>query len=188
MSKQKKCKNFDTCGNYKPQIAQVSGMCNSCAAEYNRNKPKKISELKRSTLKRTPLKRSRVKPTLKSLDARLTSILRFEEYVKRKIENEISRNKKVICAECGKLITTQYIPKTFGFNVAHLISKGSDVSVYYLQENSIFLCRDHHWQLDHGDCTKLRIWPQIEELKESIRANKESFLLLPHNQYNKFST
>lgn len=153
-----KCKNFDVCGNYKPPIARVKGLCNQCAAKHQATGLKDLTKVQQD-------------------------IDRFEEYVRRKVEHEIETNKKVVCAECGSHITSMYLKRAFGFNVAHLIAKGTNPNAYYVRENSIFLCFKHHHQLDHGDRESMNIYDQVEKQKQYVKENLESLLTLEHNTY-----
>ena len=171
---QKKCINFDVCGNYKPQMSRVKGMCDDCASEHLSQKQAGLIEGK--------IQKKKEKQE-EGIEQLVQKIEKFQEYVKDKINYELSRNNgKVCCAECGVLITDTYVPKKLGFNVAHIISKGADPSLYFIRENSIILCRQHHMQFDHGIKTQMQIFEDTERIKMMLLDDPEGFKNLPHNK------
>lgn len=173
-SRQKKCINFDICGNYKPPLARVSGMCNECASEYMEKKA--AGELE----ERIERNKAKLEESIEELKERIE---KFQDYVKDKINYELKENGgKVCCAECGVTITDTFIPQKLGFNVAHIISKGADPSLYFIRENSIILCRHHHMQFDHGIKSEMRVFEETEKMKLEIMNDPEYFKNLEHNK------
>lgn len=149
-------------------------------------------------LKRTPLKRKAYKPSKASLERRKEAISKFNLYVKTKIESWLDTHSQVSCLECSEklkkgkplslnarlFICDQYV-EGLGFHVAHIISGAEAKNLYYIRENSIFLCRHHHNVLDGldgiGEREHMLILPELERRAEVIKKTYEELMKLPHN-------
>lgn len=52
---------------------------------------------------------------------------------------------------------------------AHVLSKQAYPKFRHNKKNIIIMCPDHHTKLDHGDKTKLKCWPELEELTQELK-------------------
>lgn len=181
MARQKPCINFEVCGNMKPQIAKRKGMCNACASEYER------THVNYTHVNYT----HKSKNVQKGLQKKQEQIEQWHTYVLRKIDNEFEKHGVFACKECGRVLCNAVfardmrdsLPKLFGYNVAHIISKAKDRNMYWVLENSIPLCRQHHNQLDQGNWKAMKIAPFIEEKRQWLKTKKAELLILTHNLY-----
>lgn len=156
----KKCKNFAICGNYKPPISKVSGLCDECALKYMQNKentyPKKY-----------------FKETKESNNRRIKSISLFREFGSNVWE--LNRNKKtgiVYCSETSKPLCNPFDPfdakKGHGMCVSHILSKSSHPKLYLVLENADILCWDAHQKFEYGDKKSMKIWNKYEPIIEKL--------------------
>lgn len=177
-----KCRNFDECGNYKPPISKVKGLCDDCAFKES-SKPKPQRKFKRRSIKK-------LKDT--------SRIDNWKEYTKRKITKTLKQDGKCVCAECELLLEKglplpegaiyilcdDYDPNGSKKFIAHIVSGGRRPDLYLLQENSIYLCWYHHMQLDQGKFKDLLIYDEIKRLEEYVLSNADTLKTLNHNLYN----
>ena len=153
---QKTCKN---CGDsYKSYgLDHCSGLCNSCCTKRNRQRRNK-----RET--------ERLK----------TKLPKWEVYKQERVRHELKTKDFICCAECGTYITN--VPEVRGMAVAHIVSGAERPDLYYLMENTIFLCPPCHMELDRGaGWDTFSIVPSLREAKKIILDNWEELMRLPHN-------
>lgn len=151
---------------------------------------------KTSSFSKKPIK---MKASSKSRNKQLTSILNFKEYAKRKIENTLKSESACECLECKLLRKSgQPIPEgctprlceeyVEGMNtpfIAHLFSGGAHPDLYLIQENSFYLCWQHHMRLDQnegGKASDMMCWGLVQSQKRFILDNIDELRNLSHNK------
>lgn len=120
-------------------------------------KPEPKPKKKYAGLKRTPIKK---KISKKQQIAIKTS----KEYYENAILNNQKKNKGLCyCENCGDLIK---FPT--GSNVSHIISKGTNISLYFDMENHFILCSTCEYEWTNGSRRKMKIYPLSEQIKTKL--------------------
>lgn len=99
------------------------------------------------------------KPLNRVSDKQRVRIKANKSYYKLVLET-----KPHVCENCGEKIIN-----ASGRNVSHILSGGSNPALYHDEENNYLLCDlcEHIWT--NGDKTKMRIYPESEEISTRLK-------------------
>jgi len=131
------------CGEEKLLVVKA-GYCNYCNETVRKNKTHRLP-------KQTPIKKG-------NKNAKANN-----DFYK-KMWDKWKRQGCLRSAESGKDLGS-YSPA----KVAHILSRGAFPGLAYVEENVVPLLPEEHHQLDHGDCTKMKIWPWIQEKRQELK-------------------
>ena len=103
----------------------------------------------------------KIKPTKKHKKAKDAERVAMEVFWNTKKDYQGS----CYCEECGVSLGNQFNP----YNVAHIISKGSNPAFRCDMRNFILLCADHHNQFDCAARTEMKVFEVTEEIRRRLR-------------------
>jgi hypothetical protein len=154
--KKKTCK---ACG--KERYIFSKGRCKECSnKEYAAKRQAKLKEKMSSGKTKKP--KTVTKRHKEAKDAERVAMRAFWE-TKRDVQGF------AYCAECGCNLGGEFNP----YNVAHIISKGSNPAFRCDMRNFILLCADHHNEFDGGKRTEMKVYERTEEIRDKLR-NEDS--------------
>ena len=147
--KKKVCKR---CGDAKYIYAR--NMCKSCDRIAN---PHKHVKIKKKSIPKSKYKA----PTQKHKKAKDAERVAMEAFWNTKKDYQGS----CYCEECGVSLGNRFNP----YNVAHIISKGSNPAFRCDMRNFVLLCAEHHNQFDCEARSEMKVFERTEEIRRRLR-------------------